>query len=121
MKKRLLDRNPGIFIVVTNGEKGAVIHQHDDRIEIPVVQPDAIKDPTGVGDAFRGGFLTGYCHGLDLNTCGRMGALAATFCLEERGPQGQNYTISDLLPDTAACSLTMGLWIDCCREIRNGK
>jgi adenosine kinase len=96
-EKEIINCNPGIFIVVTNGEKGAVIHQHDDRIEIPVVEPNSIKDPTGVGDAFRGGFLTGYCHGVDLNTCGRMGALAATYCLEERGPQGHNYSISEFV------------------------
>lgn len=96
-EREILDCRPGIFIVVTNGNKGAVIHQKEGRIDIPVVKPILEKDPTGVGDAFRGGFLTGYCSGLDLNTCGKMGALAATYCLEERGPQGQSYTIEEFI------------------------
>lgn len=93
----ILSCHPGIFIVVTNGDKGAVIHQQANRIEIPVVRPVSIKDPTGVGDAFRGGFLTGYCLGLDLETSGKMGALAATYCLEERGPQGHTYSIQEFI------------------------
>ena len=56
-----------------------------------------IANPTGVGDAFRGGFLTGYSRGLDWETCGRMGALAATYCLEQKGPQGQDYTRSEFV------------------------
>jgi len=80
------------FIVVTHGEIGARIYSEEETYQIPIVEPKQICDPTGVGDAFRGGFLTGYSHGLDLNTCGRMGALAATYCLENDGPQGHSYT-----------------------------
>ncbi|MGB6422700.1 MAG: PfkB family carbohydrate kinase, partial [Anaerolineales bacterium] len=80
------------FIVVTHGESGTRIYSEEGTYHIPIVEPKQISDPTGVGDAFRGGFLTGYSHGLDLNTCGRMGALAATYCLENHGPQGHSYT-----------------------------
>jgi adenosine kinase len=85
--------NEGLaFIVVTHGESGTRIYSEEGTYQIPIVEPKQISDPTGVGDAFRGGFLTGYSHGLDLNTCGRMGALAATYCLENPGPQGHSYT-----------------------------
>jgi adenosine kinase len=80
------------FMVVTRGEKGASIFFEGLEITVPVVHPERIADPTGVGDAFRGGFLTGYSYGLDWETCGRMGALAATYCLEHTGPQGHSYT-----------------------------
>jgi adenosine kinase len=83
------------FMVVTLGEKGAVIYSGKDEISIPVVVPQQILDPTGVGDAFRAGFLTGYAHGLDLETCGKMGALSATYCLEQRGPQGHTYSAAE--------------------------
>jgi adenosine kinase len=56
-----------------------------------VVPPKEIVDPTGVGDAFRGGFLTGFSHGLDWDLCGKMGALAATYCLEAMGTQEHSY------------------------------
>jgi adenosine kinase len=61
------------------------------------VPPKQILDPTGVGDAYRGGFLRGQQLGLDWDTCGRMGALAATYCLEQRGTQNHSYTIPEFI------------------------
>lgn len=80
------------FAVVTCGGDGARILTKDAEINIEAVIPTKIADPTGVGDAFRGGFLTGYRLGLDLETCGKMGALSATYCLEQRGTQNHFYT-----------------------------
>jgi adenosine kinase len=79
-------------MVVTHGEKGAVIYAEGEEFQIPAVAPENIADPTGVGDAFRGGFLRGYRLGLNWQTCGQMGALAATYCLEQRGTQNHSYT-----------------------------
>ncbi len=83
------------FMVVTRGEQGATVFAGGNEIDIPVVPPQRIIDPTGVGDAFRGGFLFAYSLGLDWETCGRMGALAATYCLEQQGPQGHAYTLEE--------------------------
>ncbi|HEX7976909.1 MAG TPA: carbohydrate kinase family protein [Anaerolineales bacterium] len=80
------------FMVVTQGEEGATVYEASQSCHVPIVPPEKIVDPTGVGDAFRGGFLTGYSHGFDLETCSRMGVLAATYCLEQRGPQAHTYT-----------------------------
>lgn len=80
------------FAVVTHGEQGATVHHQGQEFVIPSIPPERIVDPTGVGDAFRGGFLSGYAHALDLQTCGQMGALAATFCLEQAGPQGHSFS-----------------------------
>ena len=80
------------YLVITEGEKGATIYTADERIHIPSVPPEQIVDPTGVGDAFRGGFLSGVAHNLDLENCGRMGSLAAAYCLEQSGTQGHVYT-----------------------------
>jgi adenosine kinase len=93
----VLDNNPNAFVVVTQGEKGAQVHTNSGRFTIPCVPPQQILDPTGVGDAFRGGFLTGYSHNLSMESCGRMGALAATYCLEQRGSQGQSYTSNEFI------------------------
>jgi adenosine kinase len=79
-------------LVVTLGERGADIYADGTRVTVPVVVPDQILDPTGVGDAFRGGFVRGERLGLDWETCGKMGVLAATYCLETRGPQEHKYT-----------------------------
>jgi adenosine kinase len=80
------------FVVITRGKQGTSIVTQAGRYDVPVFPERAVVDPTGVGDAFRGGFLKGYAMGLDWETCGRMGALAATYCLEQSGTQGQQYT-----------------------------
>jgi adenosine kinase len=85
------------FVTVTRGEYGATIYARTGEVQTPVVPPLAILDPTGVGDAFRGGFLTGYANDLDFKTCGQMGALAATYCLEQRGPQGHSFTLPEFI------------------------
>jgi adenosine kinase len=45
-----------------------------------------------VGDAFRAGFIRGFQLGLDWITCGQMGALAAAYCLEQKGPQSHVFS-----------------------------
>ncbi len=86
----LLARIP--LVVVTRGAKGASIYAEGRVYEIPVAPPKAVVDPTGAGDAFRGGLLKGYMHGLPWDVAGRLGALTATYCLEASGTQGQHYT-----------------------------
>ncbi|UCD99299.1 MAG: carbohydrate kinase family protein [Chloroflexota bacterium] len=85
------------FSVVTLGEEGSIIYQGDVAYRIPPVLPEQIKDPTGVGDAYRGGFLAGYARGWDLETCGQLGAVVAAYCLEQEGPQGHHFTPSELV------------------------
>jgi adenosine kinase len=74
-----------------------VIYHGDRKLNIPVVPPNQITDPTGVGDAFRGGFLAGYTNGWDLEICGQMGAVTAAFCLEQEGPQGHSFTPAEFV------------------------
>jgi adenosine kinase len=85
------------FMVVTCGSQGSKVYSREGEYSIPVVPPEQIIDPTGVGDAYRGGFLTGYIHGIGFETCGQMGTLAATYCLECEGTQGHCYTLKDFI------------------------
>lgn len=85
------------LVVVTRGERGASIYVEGEEVQVPAVPPREALDPTGVGDAFRGGFLKGHLHGLDVALSGRLGALAATYCLEAQGPQGHTYTREEFL------------------------
>jgi adenosine kinase len=80
------------FVVVTCGKKGSDIYTPSGVIHIPIVPTQQVVDPTGVGDAFRGGFLVGYARGWSLELCAQMGTLAATYCIEQTGPQGHAYT-----------------------------
>lgn len=85
------------YLVVTLGAKGAAIYADGHKITVPVVEPRQIVDPTGVGDAFRGGFVRGKRLGLDWGTCGKMGSLAAAYCLEFKGTQEHTYTIPEFI------------------------
>jgi len=84
-------------VVVTLGSKGANSHVGGELIHVDAVPQDRIVDPTGVGDAFRGSFLAGWRKGLDWQTCGQIGGLAATYCLEQDGPQNHTFTPSEFI------------------------
>ncbi len=85
------------LVVITHGENGSDLFYHDDEFHVPAVPPERIIDPTGVGDAFRGGFLKGYVHELSIERCGQMGAVAAAYCLEADGPQGHQYDLETFM------------------------
>jgi adenosine kinase len=79
-------------LVITRGEAGCSIVERDRRADVPAVPPTRIVDPTGVGDAFRGGFLKGMASGADYVVCARLGSVAATYALEHLGGQSHAYT-----------------------------
>ncbi len=80
------------MLVVTRGEKGCTIRRHGKSVDVPAVTPHKIADPTGVGDAFRGGFMKGLAAGASDQVCGQLGSLAATYVLEHLGGTSHNYT-----------------------------
>jgi adenosine kinase len=79
-------------IVTTLGENGALIQKGDERYSIKTTKPINLESTTGAGDAWRGGFLTGIEKGFDLQTCGQMGAVAASFAIEYLGTQEHAFT-----------------------------
>lgn len=85
------------FLVVTLGEKGARIYADGKIVDVPAFPVRKIVDPTGVGDAFRGGFLRGYQMGFSWELCGKMGSLASAYCLERNGTQAHKYNIGQFI------------------------
>lgn len=73
----------GIEIAVSGGE----------TLRVPVVPERGKVDPTGVGDAFRGGFLAGRTAGLAMQRCAELGSLMATLVLETMGTQEYTFHI----------------------------
>jgi adenosine kinase len=84
-------------LVVTLGAKGSVIYTDERRIEIPVAEASEIVDPTGVGDAYRAGFMFGLLRGCSWETIGRMGSLAAAYVLEKQGTQAHSFTLAEFV------------------------
>ncbi len=84
-------------LIVTRGDKGSTIRAGNASIEIPIVPARRQADPTGVGDAYRGGIIKGLMKNLAWETTGRIGALAATYALEEYGTQSHRYSVQEFV------------------------
>jgi adenosine kinase len=88
---QLLDRID--VLVVTLADQGSRIVSPDGELLVPVARPDAVLEPTGVGDAYRAGLIVGLVRGFPWPVTGRIAALAAAYVIEHPGPQPPPYTI----------------------------
>ncbi len=79
-------------LIITRGADGSTILTREQRYDVPAVFTPRPIDPTGVGDAYRAGLIRGMALGLPWDTIGRVAALAATYVLENHGPQNHQYT-----------------------------
>lgn len=78
--------------VTTKGKDGVVIEgKGEEPIEVSVAREVRRADPTGVGDAFRAGFLTGIAADLGLRHAAELGSMLATYVVETVGTQ--EYTL----------------------------
>ncbi|GAA2732728.1 carbohydrate kinase family protein [Actinocorallia aurantiaca] len=78
--------------VTTLGSKGVVIDRKDEPgLHVPAAPEVRKVEPTGVGDAFRAGFLAAVAWGLGLERAAQLGNLVAAHALETAG--GQEYTL----------------------------
>ena len=83
--------------IITKGEQGSVIFDGGEVIEIPPALPRQIIEPTGVGDAYRAGIITGMVRGYSWATTGRIASLVATYALECDGTQGHCFTLDEFV------------------------
>ena len=79
-------------LIVTKGGQGSSVITPRRQVDVPAVTPSRVVDPTGVGDAFRGGLMRGISLGLPYEISARMGSVAATYVLEHMGGLGHAYT-----------------------------
>jgi adenosine kinase len=74
--------------VTTLGAQGSRIDvKGEEPVHVPVARELAKVDPTGVGDAFRAGFLAGLAWGLGHERCAEIGSMVATYVIETVGTQ----------------------------------
>lgn len=84
--------------VTTIGAKGVrIARRGEPTVEVGVVPARTIAEPTGVGDAFRAGFLTATAWGLGLERSAQVGALLATCVVETIGTQEYVVNAGELL------------------------
>ncbi len=76
------------IVVIKRGEYGALLFHHDDLFSAPGLPLETVKDPTGAGDSFAGGFV-GYLasqNNLELDTFKQaviVGSAIASFNVED--------------------------------------
>jgi adenosine kinase len=84
-------------LIVTRGEHGSSVFTRNGRVDVAAVKPYRIVDPTGVGDAFRGGLMKGIALGLPYAASARLGSVAATYALEHLGGLSHSYTWDEFI------------------------
>ena len=80
------------MVALTQGARGSQIHVGGEVVEVPAAPARRVVDPTGAGDAYIAGLLAGLRRGLGLAEAGRMASLAATYAVEQQGPQTHGFT-----------------------------
>jgi adenosine kinase len=88
--KQIADRVEAL--IVTRGGQGSHIFAKGKVYEIPCAQAHSLADPTGCGDAYRGGLLFGILKGMDWDTTGRIASLLGAIKIERPGPQNHRFT-----------------------------
>ncbi|CAN5660866.1 carbohydrate kinase family protein [soil metagenome] len=78
-------------LVVTLGAEGCEVWVDGVKTVVPPIKAQAVVDPTGCGDAWRGGLLFGLERGWPLDKCAALGNQIGAIKIANRGPQ--NYTL----------------------------
>jgi adenosine kinase len=89
-KEAVLERAGAI--IVTLGGLGSQVFTPDCKIRIPAAKPRRVKDPTGAGDSYRGGLISGLVQGKPIEQCARMGSVCASFAVECYGTQEYRFS-----------------------------
>lgn len=82
-------------MIITKGGEGSSIYADGSVIDIPVATTAELRDPTGCGDAYRGGLLYGLLNNLDWKTTGQIAALMGAIKIEKPGPQNHGLSLED--------------------------
>lgn len=86
----------GIIVITTLGENGVLYQDQKKSITIPAYHLDKIVDPTGAGDAFRGGFVGGLLEGLSIEKSLKQGNALASFAIEKYGTVNHHPTKKEI-------------------------
>jgi len=89
-KRALLERAGAV--IVTLGESGSRIITPAGEITMPVVKARKVEDPTGAGDSYRGGLISGLVRGMDIEDAARIGCVCASFTVECYGTQDYRFS-----------------------------
>jgi len=72
-------------VIIKFGSKGAKCFSENENIAVGVYPVKKVIDPTGAGDVFGGGFISGLVDGLSIKEAMLRGSALASFCIEDFG------------------------------------
>ena len=72
-------------VVIKIGKRGCLVYAKKKIVFVNAYHSDTVKDPTGAGDSFCGGFLVGYHQTHDLITAAKYGTVSSSFVIEDFG------------------------------------
>ncbi len=81
--------------IITLGEHGSKLYTEDEEITIAAAKATKVTDPTGCGDAYRGGLISGIIAGKNLAESARLGSVCASFAVECYGTQVYSFTADE--------------------------
>ncbi len=82
-------------IITTLGESGSRIFRPEGETHIPAVQPKKVEDPTGAGDSYRGGLISGLVRGMDIEGSAKIGSVCSSFAVESYGTQDYRFDLEE--------------------------
>ncbi len=92
-------------IITTLGELGSRILTAGGEVRVPTGKTRQVLDPTGAGDSYRGGLLTGLVQGKAIEDCARMGSVCASFSVEYVGTQEYRFAPDEFTERFEMCYL----------------
>jgi len=91
-------------IITTLGEVGSRIVTLQGETGIPIAKPREVLDPTGAGDSYRGGLISGLVQGREIAHCARLGSVCASFAVECYGTQEYRFAPEEFEERLKVCS-----------------
>lgn len=73
------------LVYLRRGSEGSIMITPSQTVQVPAENNVNVVDPTGGGNSSSGAVLYGYCEGVDLKTCGKMGSISAAMCISQYG------------------------------------
>ncbi len=81
--------------IITLGEAGSMLYRPDGETKIPVCPARKVVDPTGAGDAYRGGLISGLMNGRGMEKSALLGSVCASFAVECYGTQVYRFSSTE--------------------------
>ncbi len=82
-------------LIITDGENGSEIKTNSSALRVKAAQPYKIGDPTGAGDAYRAGLITGIMAGLSPEESAKIASTTAVYVVEKLSPAQHNFTLAE--------------------------